>query len=216
MPSLFPKHSNKTMRLVLALIGLFIVGCPTALMIYVRTPYVTGVGYGAEQPVEFDHRHHSRDDGIDCRYCHNLVDRSPYAGIPPTNLCMGCHNQIWNESPLLEPVRRSYYSGEPIPWRRVHDLPDFVYFDHSVHVNNGVGCVSCHGPVDQMAQVYQVATLDMQWCLACHRDPRPFLRPLEEITSTDWVPDGDPSVVGAALAEAFGVESLTYCTACHR
>jgi hypothetical protein len=186
MPALFPPWSNTTIRVALAALVVFLVGSPGAIMIYMRSPYGTGQGYEIPQPVEFDHRHHVGDDGIDCRYCHSAVETGPYAGVPPTKVCMGCHNQIWNDVPLLEPVRRSAYTGEPIQWRRVHDLPDFVYFNHSIHVNEGVGCVDCHGRVDQMSYVRQVKPLTMSWCLDCHRK------------------QGD------------AVRRITSCTACHR
>lgn len=216
MPALFRRRANQTIRRGLLLVVLIIIGCPTALMLYVRTPYVTGEGYIRDQPIEFDHRHHARDDGIDCRYCHHEVERSAWAGIPATDLCMGCHSQIWNDSPQIEPLRRSYYSGAPVPWKRVHHLPDFVYFDHSIHVAKGVGCVTCHGRVDQMAEVRQVRSLQMSWCIDCHRDPTPHLRPPEQVTNMEWEAQGDPRLVGARVAAELGVEGLTYCTACHR
>jgi hypothetical protein len=216
MPALFQRRANQTIRRGLLLVLFVIVGCPTALMLYVRTPYVTGENYVRDQPVEFDHRHHTRDDGIECRYCHHEVERSRWAGMPSTSLCMGCHSQIWNDSAQIEPLRRSYYSGTPLRWNRVHHLPDFVYFDHSIHVAKGVGCVTCHGRVDQMPEVRQVRSLQMRWCLDCHRDPAPHLRPPDEVTNMEWAAPGDPRRVGARIAEELGVESLTYCTACHR
>lgn len=185
-------------------------------MAWVRTPQITGQFSPLEQPVEFDHRHHVADDGIDCRYCHDLVERSPYAGVPPTERCMNCHNQIWPDSPLLAPVWASYFKNEPIVWRRVHQLPEFVYFDHSIHVNKGVGCESCHGRVDRMARVYQVASLQMGWCLDCHRRPERVLRPVEEITTMGWVPSRPQEELGRELMERYGVRRVTDCTACHR
>ena len=169
-----------------------------------------------EQPVEFDHRHHTQDDGIDCRYCHNTVTRTEYAGIPSTALCMGCHSQIWNDSPLLEPVRRSYFSNTPIPYKRVYNLPDFVYFNHAIHSQKGVGCVSCHGRVDQMGRVYQVPSLTMSWCLDCHRNPEQHLRPLSAITSMTWTAGDSQAELGAALRTVLDVDPLVNCTACHR
>src|SRR5262249_10487896 len=139
-------------------------------------------------PIPFDHRHHVRDDGIDCLFCHDGADRSAYAGIPGADRCMGCHAQIWNDSSLIAPIRDSAATGRAIRWRRVHSLPDFVYFDHSIHVTRGIGCVECHGDVDNMAAVFQVHRLNMSWCLDCHRDPMPHLRPRDQITSTTWVP----------------------------
>jgi hypothetical protein len=168
--ALFPPWSDTAFRLALVGVVGALVGLPTALMVYMRTPYATEQQFTVAQPVEFDHRHHVSDDGIDCRYCHRTVETSRYAGIPPTEVCMGCHGQIWNQSPMLEPVRRSYFTGQPIRWNRVHRLPDFVYFDHSAHVTHGVGCATCHGRVDRMAKVVRVATLQMDWCLSCHRE----------------------------------------------
>jgi hypothetical protein len=183
----------------------------------VRTPYHQKREYPLDQPVQFDHRHHVRDDGIDCMYCHGGARKSAYAGIPSAELCMGCHAQVWPESVQLEPVRRSYFSGEPLRWHRVHDLPDYVYFDHSIHVNKGIGCVSCHGRVDRMALVYQQAPLSMGWCLDCHRAPERQLRPRDQITSMDWQPPaGQREALARTLAQSYGVRHLTNCTTCHR
>jgi Cytochrome c7 and related cytochrome c len=188
------------------------VALPTAFLVAVRTPFVTGEGRPIEQPIPFDHRHHVRDDGIDCRYCHDLVERTASAGVPPTERCLNCHSQIWSESPLLQRVWESRASDRPIPWRRVYRLPGFVYFDHSVHVSHGVGCFSCHGAVDGMARVYQAVPLTMRWCLDCHRDPAPHLRPQGRITAME----------PAALARAGRTDDLpevhpgTDCTTCHR
>lgn len=200
-------------------VGAFtIVGVPAALLIWVRTPYVTGALDPPDQPVAFDHRHHVRDDGIGCLYCHHDAERSAYAGVPPTELCMGCHGQIWSESPLLEPVRRSFASGLPIPWRRVHVLPDFVFFDHRIHVHRGVGCVSCHGEVDRMARVYQTVPLTMAWCLECHRKPERFLQPPETVADPTWrAPTGEARLaLGRELRERLDVNPPTTCSACHR
>jgi hypothetical protein len=213
----FPRWSDTAIRVALVL-GLL--GASAAIatpMIYVRTPYNRDQLFPVDQPVLFDHRHHAGDDGIDCRYCHATVEHAASAGMPATEVCAGCHNQIWNASEMLEPVRRSYFSGLPIPWNRVYELPDFVYFNHSVHIAKGIGCVSCHGRVDQMARVYQATPLTMGWCLDCHRDPEPHLRPREEVTVMDWRAPGDPAAYGAALAaKSGGVRHLTHCTACHR
>ncbi len=187
-----------------------------APMIYVRTPWVRHQNEPIDQPVEFDHRHHSQDDGIDCVYCHTSVFRAGTAGIPSTDKCMGCHSQVWSQSVMLEPVRRAYFSGMPIPWNRVHDLPDFVYFNHAIHVNKGVGCSTCHGAVNEMAQVYQVAPLTMGWCLDCHRAPSAHLRPLSRITDMSFRPEAQDASVRARLASELGVQSLMDCSACHR
>ena len=169
MPALFPPWSNTALRLALGAAAVGALAVPTGLMVYVRTPWNTEQFQAVDQPVEFDHRHHVGDDRIDCVYCHTGAETSRFAGVPASEVCMGCHAQIWSNSPLLENVRRSYFSGQPLPWNRVHDLGDFAYFDHAVHVQRGLGCVTCHGRVDQMGRLEKVAPLTMQWCLDCHR-----------------------------------------------
>lgn len=208
MPPLFRPSANSLYWLALAAIAGAIVGTPAALIAWARSPYATGQQEVVDQPVKFDHRHHVRDDGVDCLYCHYGADRSRYAGVPATSVCMGCHDQIWTDSRELDLVRRSAFEGRPIAWRRVSRLPDFVFFDHSIHVNKGVGCVTCHGRVDQMAQVYAVAPRTMRWCLDCHRAPDPQLRPLDAITDMEWKADGRELDVRA--------RSVTDCTGCHR
>lgn len=209
MPSPFSPRSNAVFATFLIGLTALVVGIPSLLMLGARTPYITGQDNPLDQPVLFDHRHHVGDDRIDCRYCHDLVERSSYAGLPPTDRCLGCHGQIWSQSPLLEPIWRSYTTGMPVPWVRVHRLPDFVYFDHSAHVTAGVGCVTCHGPVNRMARIYQWAPLTMQWCLGCHRNPEPRLRPLDRITSMKPMP-AEP---GSTPRE---VSPGTHCSTCHR
>lgn len=213
---LFPKGADAAVRLGLTLMALLAVGVPLFLMAWVRTPWVTGQFAAIAQPVAFDHRHHVVDDGIGCLYCHADVERSPHAGVPPTEVCMNCHSQIWNRSPLLDVVWRSYTESRPIRWQRVTDLPDFVYFDHAVHVHKGVGCETCHGRVDKMPRVYQTAPLTMTWCLDCHRHPEQYLRPVSEVLTMGYRPAGRQLDVGRALVSANHVRSLTYCTACHR
>jgi hypothetical protein len=215
-PLLFrPKH-NTLARLSL-LIGAGGAGVGTlGIMGYVRSPLARGMQDPIEQPIQFDHRHHTRDEGIDCRFCHNTVDRSPHAGIPDSQLCLNCHSQIWNQSPLLEPLRRSYFEGKPIVWAKVNDVPDFVYFNHAIHVNKGVGCVTCHGRVDQMAAVEKAQPLTMSFCLDCHRKPEKYLRPVEEVTNMAWKPEDDPVAVGTELKEQNQVHTRTSCTTCHR
>lgn len=216
MGAVFPPWSNTALRVTLAVLALGAVSAIAAPMIFVRTPWRRGYLNALDQPVEFDHRHHTQDDAIGCLYCHNTAERAGTAGIPSTDKCMGCHNQVWNQSTLLEPVRRSYFSGMPIPWNRVHKVPDFVYFNHGIHVNKGVGCVTCHGRVDKMAMVYQAESLTMAWCLDCHRDPEPRLRPLSEITNMRWDAGEEQAAIGAAVARELGVRRLTNCTTCHR
>jgi hypothetical protein len=216
MSALFTPRANAIFKLVLVLLVGGAAGTVGALMLYARIPYGTGQQEQVAQPVQFDHRHHVVDDLIDCRYCHATVDRAPSAGIPPTELCLNCHSQVWNKSPLLDLVRASWFSGQPIVWTRVHRLPGFVYFNHAVHVNKGVGCVECHGRVDEMAAIEQVAPLTMGWCLDCHRDPNPRLRPLEEITSMTWEPPADREAFGRELAKKYDVKPRTSCYTCHR
>ncbi len=213
MASVFPPWSNTAIRLGIGLVAAAVVGGITAAFVFVRTPWRRKEFQAIGQPVEFDHRHHSQDDGIDCRYCHNTVDKAATAGMPSTDKCMGCHSQIYNQSPMLAPVRQSYFSGMPISWNRVHDLPDFVYFDHSVHVKHGVGCVTCHGRVDKMARVVQVSSLTMDWCLDCHRAPEARLRPVAQVTNMQF---DERRADRAHLAEELDVDRITYCSACHR
>ncbi|HZS37976.1 MAG TPA: cytochrome c3 family protein [Polyangia bacterium] len=218
MKTVFPEWTDNAYRVVLAVLALAGAALVVGPMVYVRTPYHQRREFPVEQPVQFDHRHHVRDDSIDCLYCHSGATHTAWAGVPATELCMGCHAQVWPDSIQLEPVRRSYFSGRPIEWSRVHALPDYVYFNHAIHVNKGVGCATCHGRVDQMAAVYQVATLQMDWCLDCHRDPAPRLRPREAITSMEWQPPAGEAGERLAreLAAEYGVRKLTNCTTCHR
>jgi len=216
MTPLFPPWSDTVFRLCLVLAALGVAAIPTSMILWARTPYVTKQGDPVDQPVAFDHRHHVRDDGIDCLYCHYEAGRSKYAGAPPTSVCMNCHSQVWQDSSRLAPVRASWFGDEPIRWRRVHQLPEFVYFDHSAHVSHGVGCVECHGRVDRMGQVHATEPLTMKWCLDCHRDPDPHLRPQHEITNMEWAPDRPRREVGATVHEKLHVNPPVSCTGCHR
>ncbi len=185
-----------------------------------RSSYFTNQGLERPQPVQFSHKHHVGDDGIDCRYCHTSVETAASAGLPPTQTCMNCHSQLWSDSPYLEPIRASYRDNKPLEWTRVHDLPGFVYFNHSIHVAKGVGCASCHGDVANMPSVYQENTLQMEWCLACHRDPAPNIRPESEIFNTSWNPDDitpeQEKEVAAKVAKLRGTDFMTSCSTCHR
>ena len=187
-----------------------------------RSSYVTGIYVERQQPVQFSHKHHSGDDGIDCRYCHTAVETSSSAGMPPTQTCMNCHSQIWSDSPYLEIVRASYRDNKPIQWEHVHDLPDYVYFNHSAHVNKGVGCSTCHGNIAEMPSVHQVATLQMEWCLSCHREPEKFLRPKSEIYNTYYPGQNDTNELyklGQELKVKYEVRNktmMTSCSTCHR
>lgn len=184
-----------------------------------RSSYLTNRYLERQQPVQFSHKHHVGDDGIDCRYCHTSVETSYSAGIPPTQTCMNCHSQIWSDSPYLEPVRASYRDNKPIEWQRVHDLPEFAYFNHSIHIAKGVGCSTCHGQIDNMPAVFQENTLQMEWCLACHREPEKFIRPKSEIYNMNWR-DGDATDAERLKMKADykirSKEMLTSCSTCHR
>lgn len=197
-----------------------------------RSPYVTYAKVARPQPVPFSHQHHVAGLGIDCRYCHTSVEKSSFAGIPPTKTCMNCHSQIWTGAPLLEPVRESFRSGRSLVWTRVNDLPDFVYFDHSIHINKGVGCNTCHGPVDRMPLMFNYASLQMEWCLDCHRDAAKYLRPRDQVFNMRYEPpsslkqlvlDGkeysDQLSLGKDLIKKYNlrtVTDITSCSTCHR
>ena len=186
---------------------------------FFRSAYMTGVGEAIQQPVPFSHKHHVGGLGIDCRFCHTTVETQAFAGFPATKTCMGCHSQIWADSPLLEPVRASWRTGESLQWNKVHKLADFVYFNHSIHVNKGVGCSTCHGQVNQMPLVRQASSLQMEWCLGCHRQAEQFLRPREHVFNMDWQAPANQLEVGKKLAQDYKIRSvaeLTSCSTCHR
>jgi ferredoxin len=176
MAQIFQRSANTLAKLSIIGAVLLATLAFTAVEAWQRSSYNTNQFEDREQPVQFSHKHHAGDDGIDCRYCHTAVEKSWNAGIPPTKTCMNCHSQIWADSPYLEPVRESWRTGKPIKWIKVHDLPDYVYFNHSIHVNKGVGCSTCHGNVTEMPLIYQASSLQMEWCLKCHRNPAPNLR----------------------------------------
>jgi hypothetical protein len=182
-----------------------------------RSPYVTGAGVPRRQPVPFSHEHHTSGLGIDCRYCHTSVTESAFAGIPPTKTCMTCHSQLWTNAEMLEPVRASWNNDRPLQWTRVHDLPDYVYFNHSIHVAKGIGCSTCHGRIDQMPLTYQSASLQMEWCLKCHREPEKFIRPRDQVFNMKYVPPANQLELGRKLVKEYHVrkEQLTNCSVCH-
>ncbi len=213
--TLFPKWMNtiRPLATVAILGGLVYV---VVLIAYATSPQTTNVGYAPAQPVPYSHALHVGELGLDCRYCHTGVESGAKATVPPTQTCMNCHATVKTESELLAPVFASYASGMPVQWVRVHDLPDFVYFDHSAHVRRGVGCVSCHGRVDEMEVVRQVASLGMGWCLNCHRDPDAELRPRELVTAMDWQAEGDPAESGSRLRLEYHIQPPTDCSTCHR
>jgi hypothetical protein len=184
-----------------------------------RSTWATGQHEFIEQPIQFSHAHHVGGVGLDCRYCHASVENSAFAGIPPTNTCMNCHSQLWTNAPILEPVRASFRNNTSLTWIRVNDLPDFVYFNHQIHVRQGVGCVTCHGPVDKMPLMYQAQSLLMEWCLDCHRAPEKYIRPREEVFNPDYVAPANQLELGLALKTAYGVANATHmtsCSVCHR
>jgi hypothetical protein len=214
-PFVFPRWANKTRVLAGVILG----GAPiylTFLVWYGASPRTTDVGYMPKQPVPYSHALHAGKLGLDCRYCHNTVEQAAHAAIPPTATCMNCHERIWTNSDKLTPIRQSLATSKPVEWLKVHDLPDYVYFNHSAHVTRGVGCVSCHGRVDEMDEVYQKEPLSMSWCLDCHRSPDQNLRPPEEVTNMTWKPPSDALAYGKALREKNHLNPPTDCSTCHR
>jgi hypothetical protein len=181
-----------------------------------RSPYVTRVEIVQDQPVPFSHRHHVGGMGIDCRYCHTSVEQSGFAGMPSTKVCMTCHSQVWADSPALEPVRESYRTNRSIAWTRVHDLPDFAYFDHSIHVAKGIGCATCHGEVGDMPLMWRQNSLNMEWCLQCHREPELYVRPRERVFDMAYVPEEPQEELGRRLVAEYHIQSRTNCSVCHR
>jgi hypothetical protein len=232
MPQVFPQSANTIARFLIIALPVMASGSGVGLAAFYRSDYTTGRNAIVEQPVPFSHLHHVNQLGIDCRYCHTAVENSAHAGLPPTKTCMNCHQQMWAGAELLEPVRKSYKTNVPIEWNKVHNVPHYVYFNHSIHVAKGVGCVSCHGRIDNMPLVFQSKTLLMEWCLDCHRAPENHLRPKSEVFNIGWKPeDGaiDPDThlpfpktqaeLGRVLKEKYHVRDdkmLTNCSICHR
>lgn len=211
----FPKWVNQLRTLFAigaALVGVYLL----VLLTYGASPNFTNVGYAPKQPIAYSHSLHAGELGIDCRYCHNTVEEAAQAAIPPTQTCMNCHSHIRAKSEKLIGLRESYASGMPIGWQRVHDLPDYVFFNHSAHVSRGVGCVSCHGRVDKMEVVYQAEPLSMSWCLDCHRRPEKHLRPKDKITQMDWLPQMEQAELGAKLRRDYNINPSVDCSTCHR
>ncbi|HEV2576015.1 MAG TPA: cytochrome c3 family protein [Acidobacteriaceae bacterium] len=204
MAQVFDRSSNALVRLSLVLTGLIVIALGVTLNELQRSPWVTRQGQRPDQPVPFSHKHHVEGLGLQCQYCHTSVEKSSYAGIPPTKTCMNCHSEIWTNAQLLEPVRNSWATGESIQWIRVHDLPDYVYFNHEIHVNKGLGCASCHGRVDEMPLMYEENTLQMEWCLNCHRNPAVNLRPAAEVYNMAWAGPSDTKPVWCATTDKQG------------
>ena len=205
MAQIFDRSSNALARASLVLTGLLVIALGATLNELQRSPWVTRQGQRADQPIPFSHKHHVQGLGLQCQYCHTSVEKSSYAGIPPTKTCMNCHSQIWTNAQLLEPVRQSWATGASITWTRVHDLPDYVYFNHEIHLSKGLGCSSCHGRVDEMPLMYEQNTLQMEWCLNCHRNPAKNLRPTSEIYNMAWTgPSTDKPVWCATSGAKYG------------
>ena len=232
MPQLFHRSTNTVARGSIILILVVVSGAFWMFAEMQRSPYYSWRGVNREQPVPFSHQHHVSGLGLDCRYCHTTVEVSNFAGIPPTKTCMNCHSQIWTNAPMLEPVRESFRTGQSLQWTRVNAVPDFVYFDHSIHINKGVGCKSCHGPVDQMPLMHAEYTMQMEFCLNCHRDTAKELRPRESVFDMTYQQPstGRPVVVngqqftkqadlGVYLQKLYhvrGERDITSCNTCHR
>lgn len=218
MPQIFGQYADSAARVILlAIIFVPIVAIGIAYGV-MWSPYITTENVTIEQPVPFSHEHHAGELGLDCRYCHTAVEKSAVASLPPTHTCMTCHSQLYTSAAMLAPVRESLAEGKPIHWNRVYRLPDYVYFDHHVHINNGIGCTTCHGQVETMPLIRQAAPLTMAWCLECHRNPVPHLRPKSEIFSTEWKPPPNQLEEGRRLLEEYHIrtEHLTDCSICHR
>jgi len=219
MSQIFPKSANAAARSSLFGVLTLVLFLGWVIFTLMRSSWVTRQNEFVEQPIQFSHAHHVGGVGLDCRYCHTSVENSSFAGIPPTKTCMNCHSQIWANAPLLEPVRASFRNNTPLTWVRVNDLPDFVYFNHQIHVKQGVGCATCHGPVDKMALTYQATTMQMEWCLDCHRAPEKYLRPRSEVFNMAYETPANQLELGRALKKEYnvaGTEHMTSCSVCHR
>lgn len=217
MANFFSRRANKLPLQILIAVGVLGVTAVAAVTHYF-TPKYTRVGYMPKQPVAYDHYLHAEQLGIDCRYCHTYVDESGHANVPDAGTCMNCHSQVKSDSPLLAPIRQSYESGEPVEWVRIHKVPDYVYFNHAVHVNRGISCVECHGQINEMQVVYHAEPLSMGWCLECHRNPEDFIRPLDEVYNLNWEPENaDAHAEWAREAVVnWNVNPPQSCSGCHR
>jgi NAD-dependent SIR2 family protein deacetylase len=218
MPQIFRPYADTVARIVLLailIVPFLAIGVAYAIM---QSNYVTGQTLTLEQPVPFSHEHHVGGLGLDCRYCHSAVEQSALAAVPPTHTCMTCHSQLYTQTEMLAPVRTSLAENSPIHWNKVNKLPDYVYFDHSIHIAKGVGCTTCHGQVDRMPLMRQAAPLTMGWCLDCHRDPTPHLRPAAAVFDPDWQAPPDQRAQGQKLLAQYHIDTkhLTDCSVCHR
>ena len=216
MSQIFHRSANTIARVSIFGAVFFIAGLLGLFAEVNRSPWMTMAHVVRDQPIQFSHERHVAGNGIDCRYCHTSVEDSSFAGIPPTRTCMNCHSQIFSNSPFLAPVRDSFRTGQSIQWTRVHDLPDFVYFNHSIHVKKGMGCETCHGRVDQMPLMLQQNSLQMEWCLNCHRNPENYVRPRSEIFTMGYKPAEPQSILGPRLVKQYAIKGNTSCSTCHR
>jgi hypothetical protein len=218
MGQLFKRRANSIALLIVVGVPAAIAATGAGFFAIVRSDFWTQVDVPRDQPVPFSHKHHVGGLGIDCRYCHTGVEQSSFAGLPATETCMTCHSQVWKDAPVLEPVRESWQTGRAIKWQRVHDLPDYVYFDHSIHVAKGVGCATCHGHVNEMPLTWKTKELYMRWCLDCHKQPERFLRPATEVVSMSYQPPPNQLALGQQLVRQNNVHTagLTDCYTCHR
>jgi hypothetical protein len=218
MAQIFQRPSNTIARASIFGFILLLILCGWGLHAVYWSPFETRVDLPLPQPVPFSHQHHVGGLGIDCRYCHTSVETSAFAGMPQTETCMTCHSRVWTDAPMLAPVRASLVTQTPLQWNRVNDLPDFVFFNHSIHVNKGIGCSTCHGAVDRMPLTWKANTLYMKWCLDCHREPERFVRPKSEVFNMDWQPSSRQSAEGQKLVQENHIQKqqLTDCGICHR
>src|SRR5215472_4013955 len=216
MPQIFHHSMNTISRASIAGLVLLIGGLGYFFWAVNMSPYYTSAKLSLDQPVQFSHKHHTTDDGIDCRYCHTSVETSGFAGIPPTETCMTCHSQIWTNATMLEPVRASYATGHSIEWARVNALPDFVYFNHSIHVKKGIGCTTCHGQVGEMPITWKENTLYMRWCINCHKHPEQYVRRREDVFKPIYDPPANQLELGRQLVKEYNIKTFTNCDACHR
>lgn len=218
MAQLFPKSANVLAPLTIGAVLLAGAGAVGSLLALDYAGFNQRRGETVDQTVPFSHEHHVAGLGLDCRYCHTSVEKSAVAGVPPTSTCYNCHKIVWNEAPMLEPVRSSFRTGQPLEWTKVHDLPDFAYFNHSIHVAKGIGCATCHGPVQKMRLMRSAQPLQMRWCLDCHRDPAKYIRPKEEVFNMTWKAK-DQDALGRELVKKYHVRppaQITSCGTCHR
>ncbi len=230
MAQIFHPSSNTIAKASIVAAALLVGGLGYIIYAVNQSAYYTNINVARQQPVPFSHKHHVTDDGIDCRYCHTLVEKSPYAGVPTTQICMSCHSKLWLNSAVLEPVRASFATDVSLEWTRVNAVPDFVYFDHSIHVNKGIGCTTCHGPIGQMPLTYRANTLYMRWCIDCHKhpelhvryrpgDPRQKNKVTPDVFNAAYVEPPDQLEFGRQLVKEYKIKEpkiITDCYTCHR